>query len=520
MISQLPALQVVVPLVCAAICLLLRSAFGAWLLFSLASVATLVTAIILTVQVGDGETISYAMGGWVAPVGIELVVDQANAVVLLLLGGVAVIAAGYGRRSIEAEVRQRRIRMFYAALCLLLTGLLGIAVTGDAFNLFVFLEISSLSSYALIALGRHRRALLAAFQYLVIGTVGGTFLLIGVGLTYAVTGTLNMADLADRLPEIAGNRAVTGAVVFVFVGLAIKMAAFPLHAWLPGAYAEAPSVVSVVLAAVGTKVAIYAFARFAFTVFGIDIVYGDLPIGEAVLAVGALGMLAGAAVACIQQDFKRLLAWSSISQIGMIVTGIGLATASGVSAAYLHLINHAITKGALFAAAGVLLLRLGSTSLASMEGLGRRMPLTFGAVVVAGLGLIGVPPAAGFASKWALAAALVEDGQWFVLVVLLVSSLLAMVYVGRIVEVGWFRRPPDAGGEQEAEAAVPTPVAQGTVLAKANPSTVRTQERTPVLMAAPVALLVLASVYFGIDASWTSALADAAAGVLAGGGTR
>jgi multicomponent Na+:H+ antiporter subunit D len=362
----------------------------------------------------------------------------------------------------------------------------------------------------LIALGRRRRALLAAFQYLVIGTVGGTFLLIGVGLAFAVTGTLNMADLADRLPGVAGNRAVTGAVVFIFVGLAIKMAVFPLHAWLPGAYSEAPSVVSIVLAAVGTKVAIYAFARFAFTVFGIDVVFTDLPIGEAILVVGSLAMLAGAGVACFQQDFKRLLAWSSIGQVGMIVTGIGLATASGVSAAYLHIINHAIIKGALFAAAGILLIRLGSTSLDSMAGLGRRMPLTFGAVVIAGLGLIGVPPTAGFASKWALASALVEDERWLILIVMLASSLLAMVYVGRIVEVGWFRAPANVD-EMTAE-----DVDQAT--AGANPGVVRVREQTSLLMAGPVALLAVASVYFGIDASLPSSLADGAARILTGGG--
>lgn len=510
MISQLPALQVVVPLVCAAGCVLLRSAFAAWMLFSFAAASSLVTAVILTVQVWDGDVLRYQMGGWPAPAGIELVIDQATVVVLLLLGVIAVIAAAYGRRSIEVEIPARRIRMFYAALCLLITGLSGIVATGDAFNLFVFLEISSLSSYALIALGRRRRALLAAFQYLVIGTVGGTFLLIGVGLAFAVTGTLNMADLAARLPEVTGNRAVTGAVVFIFVGLAIKMAIFPLHAWLPGAYSEAPSVVGVVLAAVGTKVAIYAFTRFAFTVFGIDVVFTDLPIGRTILVVGSVAMLAGAAVACFQQDFKRLLAWSSIGQVGMIVTGIGLATASGVSAAYLHIINHAIIKGALFAAAGILLLRHGSTSLDSMAGLGRRMPVTFGAVVIAGLGLIGVPPTAGFASKWALAAALVADDQWFVLAVVLASSLLAMVYVGRIIEVGWFRAAPEPD----------EPLADRSEQVTSGANPVRVRAETPLLMAGSVTLLAVASVYFGIDASLPSSLADGAARILTGGGAQ
>jgi multicomponent Na+:H+ antiporter subunit D len=488
MTAHLPALQVLLPMLCAPFCALLRSRIVAWSLFLLAALGALACAVLLALKVAGGEVPRYAMGGWPAPYGIEFVISGFNVPIQLLVSAVAVVVAVYSRRSVAAEVDARRIPLLYTCMCLVLAGLLGITATGDAFNAFVFLEISSLSTYALIALGRHRRALVATFRYLVIGSVGAVFVLIGIGMAYAVTGTLNMADLAERLPQVYGNRALYAAVAFVFVGLAIKMAVFPLHAWLPAAYAEAPSAVGIFLSATGTKVAIYLFCRLAFTVFGTTLVFTMMPIDRIGLLLAALAMLIASAVACFQNDLRYLLAWSSVAQIGYIVAGVSLGTTAGVSAAYLHIINHAVIKAALFAAAGLLVLWLGSAKLTALAGLGRRMPWTFAAIVVAGLGLIGVPPTAGFASKWALAAALVDDGAWPVLVAMLASSLLALVYIGRIVEVAWFREPP-AGAEPF---------------------------RPPASMTAAVWLLVLLSVYFGLDASLPVGLADLAASALLG----
>jgi multicomponent Na+:H+ antiporter subunit D len=496
MTAHLPALQVLLPLVCAPLCVLLRSRTVAWLLFLAAAVGSLACAVLLAELVASVGAQRYAMGGWPAPAGIEFVVGAYNTPVLLVVSLIAVATALYSPRSIAAEVDARRTPLLYTCLCLTLAGLAGLAVTGDVFNAFVFLEISSLSTYTMIAMGRHRRALLASFRYLVVGTVGATFVLIGIGLAYAVTGTLNMADLAQRLSDVQGNRALHAAVVFVFVGLAVKMAVFPLHAWLPGAYAEAPSAVSMFVAAASTKVAIYVFCRFAFTVFGATLVFGTLPIGRIGLLLACLAMLVGSAAACFQHDLKYLLAWSSIAQIGYILAGISLATTASVSAAYLHVINHAVIKAALFAAAGLLVVRLGSVRLTDLAGLGRRMPWTFAAIVVAGLGLVGVPPTAGFVSKWALAAALLDNGAWPVLVALLVSSLLALVYVGRVVEVAWFREPP--AGPAERPASMPA--------------------SAPASMVAAVWLLVVLSVYFGIDPTLPAALADAAATALVGNG--
>ncbi|WP_207946943.1 monovalent cation/H+ antiporter subunit D family protein [Actinomadura sp. 7K507] len=492
MTAQLPALQVVIPMLCAPLCVLLRSRTVAWLLFLAASAASLACASAMAWHVAGGRVFRYSMGGWEPPAGIGYVIDKANVPVLLLVSAIGLAVAVYGRRSIPAEIEASRVPLFYSCLCLNLTGLLGITATGDAFNAFVFLEITSLSSYALVAMGRRKRALLAAFQYLIVGTIGATFLLIGIGLAYAVTGTLNMADLAQRLPDIYGNRALAAAVVFVFVGLAIKMALFPLHAWLPDAYAHAPSAVAAFLSATGTKVSIYLLLRFAFGVFGAALVFDRMPITEIGLVLACAAMLVASAVACFQSDLRYLLAWSSIAQVGYIVAGLSLGTAGGVTAAYLHIINHALIKGALFAAAGIVVLRLGSARLPAIAGLGRTMPWTFAAIVVAGLGLIGLPPTAGFVSKWVLAEALIEDGHWPVLAVLLVSSLLSVVYVGRVIEAGWFRR-----------SAEPEPLKVA---------------RTPWSMAAATWSLVLLSLVFGFAPEWPMSLAESAAGVLVGGG--
>jgi multicomponent Na+:H+ antiporter subunit D len=490
MTAQLPALLVLVPMGCAPLCVLLRSPVLAWLLYLFAALGSLSCAVLLAEYVARSGALPYHMGGWPAPAGIEFVVDHYNTPVLLVVSLIAVVVAVYARRSVAAETDARRAVVLYTCLCLTLAGLLGLAITGDVFNAFVFLEISSLSTYAMIAMGRRRHALLASFRYLLIGTVGATFILVGIGLAYGVTGTLNMADLARRLSDLRDNRALYAAAVFVFVGLAVKMALFPLHAWLPGAYAEAPSAVSTFVAAASTKVAIYVSSRFAFTIFGATLMFDVMPMDQVGLLLACLAMLVGSAAACFQRDLKYLLAWSSVAQIGYIVAGLSLSTAAGVSAAYLHMINHAVIKAALFAVAGLLLLRLGSVRLTALAGLGRRMPWTFAAIMVSGLGLIGVPLTAGFVSKWALLTALADQGQWPVLVAVLASSLLALVYLGRIVEVAWFRETP-VGVEPKSP---------------------------PWSMAAAIWFLVVMSVYIGIDPSLPAALAGSAAAALLGTG--
>jgi multicomponent Na+:H+ antiporter subunit D len=242
--SHLPALQVVVPLLAAPLTVLLRRRSVAFGVALAASWVALVVAIALWLRVADGGTISYAIGNWPPPWGIEYRVDRLSAFVLVLVAGIAAVVLPYSRASIEAEVPPQSHYLFYTMFLLCLAGLLGITITGDAFNVFVFLEISSLSTYVLIALGRDRRALVASYQYLIMGTIGATFIVIGVGLLYLMTGTLNIADMGNRIGAVKGTRPVLAALAFLTVGISLKLALFPLHQWLPNAYAYAPSAVS------------------------------------------------------------------------------------------------------------------------------------------------------------------------------------------------------------------------------------------------------------------------------------
>lgn len=442
--NNLPALQVVLPMLAAPLIVFIRLPRLAWWIATVTVwLGFAVSCALLVAWARAGGMIEYAMGGWEAPFGIVYRVDALCIFVLLLVNGVAAVVMPYARLSIASEIPEHRLHLFYALFLLCLTGLLGIVITGDAFNVFVFLEISSLASYAIIAMGPDRRAVTAAFQYLILGTTGGTFLLIGIGLMYMVTGTLNMADLAARLPFAEEERTVTAALAFTAVGLAIKLAAFPLHQWLPNAYTFAPNAVTVFLAATATKVAAYAIIRFLFGVFGQD--YAEAtPIGEIARVLAVAAMLAGSLVAIFQTNLKRLLAWSSVAQIGYIVLGISLATVWGLKAGLLHMLNHAVIKGALFMAVGAVAYRLGSVALSDWDGIGKRMPWTMAAFVAGGLALIGVPLTAGFVSKWALLEAALaqgDRGSMFYTAAILIASLLAVVYIWRIVERAYFREP-------------------------------------------------------------------------------
>ena len=492
MLAHLPILQVIVPLMAAPACLILRRPQLVWMFTLLASALAFIISILLLQQVMQTGTISYELGGWSPPWGIEYRIDKLNAFIALIISGVSTVVLVAAQTSIEKEIPQEKHTLFYILYLLSLTGMLGIVTTGDAFNVFVFLEISSLSAYSLIALGRDRRALWASFQYLIMGTIGATFILIGIGLMYQMTGTLNMADLATRLPEVAETRTVTTAYVFFIVGVCLKLALFPLHLWLPNAYAHAPSIVTAFFAATSTKVAAYLLIRFTFSIFGVSFSFTTLPMEMVFLTLGLLGIFVASTVAIYQDNIKHVFAYSSVAQIGYMIVGFSMSTNAGLSAMLLHVFNHALMKGALFLALGAVMLRVGSTQLKDFQGLGRQMPLTMAAIVVGGLSLIGVPLTVGFVSKWYLVVAALEKGWWPVAGLVLLASLLAVVYVWRIVETAYFKAPlaPIAGKERVKEA--------------------------PMAFLLPVWMLVSANVYFGLDTRLSVEVATAAAQSLFG----
>ncbi len=490
--DHLPMLVVLVPFVAAPLVVVLGSRGLAWWLAFVASVVSTVIAAALLARVFDGSVISYAIGGWAPPLGIEYRIDAANAFVLLLVAGISTVILPYAKVSVAAEVPKKNHTLFYAAYLLCFTGLLGVTATGDAFNVFVFLEISSLSTYVLVAQGSYRdkRAFTAAYDYLIMGTIGATFFVIGIGFLYMATGTLNMADIADRIAEQGSNRTVRAAFAFIVVGMGLKAAVYPLHLWLPGAYTRAPSAITAFLADTATKVAIYVLLRFFFSVFQPGFTFTVNTLEIIVIPLAILAMFAASFIAIFQNDFKRMLAYSSIAQIGYILLGVGLLTATGLTAGIAHLFNHGITKATLFMGVGAIVLRVGGSWYDRIDGLGRTMPWTSAAIVLGGLSLIGVPGTAGFISKWLLVQAALEKGWWPIALLVVASSLLAVIYVWRVVEALYLRVP------------------QGRAAEATDP---------PLMMLIPLGLAALACIWFGFDTRVTIGASQMAAeGLLAG----
>ncbi len=440
---HLPALQVIVPMLSAPLVMLLKPSGLARAAAIAASLFAFAIAIVMTIGVLDGHTYTYRMGSWPAPYGIELAVDRFSALLLVIVTGASSVALIAGGRSVDADIDASRQPLFYTAWLLALAGLTGIPVAADAFNIFVFMEISSLASYVIIAGGSDRRALPAVFKYLIMGTIGATFYLIGIGLIYLMTGTLNLADMELRIHEVADQRPILVAAGFITIGLALKAAVFPLHVWLPNAYTYAPNAVTVFLAACSTKVSLYLLLRFDFFVFQGNLAGHDVQFTYFLMPLAVLAILIASGVALFEKNIKRLLAYSSIAQIGYILLGASFVTVAGLTASTVHFFNHALAKGALFLAVGCLATSCVGLRLSDLGGVAKRMPWTAAAFIVSGFSLIGVPGTAGFISKWYLITAALEQGPIGIalVAVLVISSLMAVVYIWRVVEALYFAEP-------------------------------------------------------------------------------
>ena len=488
--EHLPALQVVLPLLAAPICFMIFNNRLSWIFATLVSWVTFAIAVLLVLETRSGDILSYHFGGWEPPFGIEYRVDILNAYVLLIVSGIAAVVFPYSWTSIQREIPETHHRLFITAMMLCLAGLLGMTITGDAFNLFVLLEISSLSSYTLISLGKDRRALTASFQYLIMGTVGATFILIGVGLLYALTGTLNMADLAVRIAALEESRTLQAAFAFLFVGFGLKLAMFPLHLWLPNAYAFAPSAVSAFIGSTATKVAIYALLRFLFTIFGVKFSFDSMHVHWLLMPLAVISIMFASLVAIFQGGIKRILAYSSVAQIGYILLGISLMNETGLTASLLHLFNHALMKGGLFLAVGAIAYSAGGSRMEHLAGLGKAMPFTLAAFTIGVLSLIGIPLTVGFISKWYLILATLEKEYWILTIIILISSLIAVIYTWRLLEKAYFQpRPQGAPAVKEA----------------------------PLSLLIPTWILIGANLVFGIHSELSTELASNAAKMLMGG---
>jgi len=394
------------------------------------SAAVLAVSLAGLQEVITNGPLSYHLGGWMPPLGIELVLDPLSAFIAVIISGSALMVMIYARENVLQELPDKTMG-FYSLSMLFMGGLAGMAITGDFFNLFVFLEVSALAGYGLLAIGT-KRGPVSAFRYLVLGTAGAIFYLMGVAFIIIATGSLNMADVAKILPHAEYQRPVIVGLVFILLGIVIKMGVFPLHHWLPDAYTDASSTATALIAPIGTKVAAYVFIR-------ILTVYEFPPLMDVLCWLAAVSIIAGSILAIAQSDIKRMLAYSSVANIGYITLGIALANPLAFIGAMLHILNHAMMKLVLFMAAGGIFNNMRTLDIRRMRGFPLVMPLTALAFFVAVLSMVGIPPTGGFFSKLYLILGAIEAEAWIFVFVIIFSSILGVVYLFRVMNIAFFR---------------------------------------------------------------------------------
>ncbi|MCB1229532.1 MAG: monovalent cation/H+ antiporter subunit D family protein [Verrucomicrobiae bacterium] len=502
MSEQLPAILLLSPLFGALITGLVgmtdhRRCFP---ILATALTVSLFCAISLLAQVVKSGPIDYFVGGWDPQrvplgIGIQLRIDGINALLLVVITTVALLTSIYSIRR-AGEENTEKTPQFYMLSQMLCVGLLGITVTADAFNLFVLVEVSSLTSYALVAMGSKPRGTMAAFNYIIMGTIGASFYLLGVGYLYMKTGMLNMAAIHQILsdPNVGHSPTVYVAFILILVGVWTKMAFFPLYGWLPNAYSYCPSTTSCLLAPLMTKVSVYVMIRVMLSVFGSEWIFQSLGWSHTVVWLACIAIVAGSVLALAQVELKKMLCYLIVAEVGYMVGGAWLANHWGMVGAIYHILSDAFMTLCLFIAANIFIKNRRAERIDQLEGLFKKMPITTTGFVIGALAMIGVPPTAGFFSKWYLLRGGIESGQWGYVVALLISSLVNAILFFRIFEVAYFGKNPveshDAHHDHEDETQ-PSSVGDSTLFSgEGRPTTV-----IPLLITA--AIIVLLGVFNG-----------------------
>ena len=402
------------------------------------AMAAAVLVLAVAMLAGSNGTVVLWIGGWKFPIGISLLADGLSRLMLVIIAGVSLLALLF---SMDYMRQYTSPALYYGLFMLMLAGMNGVVLAGDLFNMFVFIEIAGISSYALVAFGTEADELEASLKYLVLGTIASTFLLVGIAIVYNVTGQLNWAKIAQVIQAAGGpSRPLYVAAALFLMGFGLKAAMVPFHAWLPDAHPSAPAPISAMLSGVLIKACgVYALARVVFSVFGASEVFGWI-----LIALGASSMVVGVFLAVGQWDFKRLLAYHSISQMGYVVLALGAAAVMqvrGVSEAVValaifgglfHLFNHAIFKSLLFLCSGSIEYATGTRQLKSLGGLGRKMPITGACLRIASLSISGVPPLNGFWSKLIIVLALVLGGFYVLAAVTAIVSFVTLLSFAKV----------------------------------------------------------------------------------------
>lgn len=425
---HIPILIIILPLLAAFLVLLTRK--YKIVLATVSIITSIVFTLTLSSRVLSNDKITYHLGGWRGPLGISLVVDGLSFFFSLIVLGLGLLVIIY-------SIPERRYgRTYYFLLLISLSSMIGVIYTADIFNMYVFYELLSLAVYLLIAYPKTGVTLRASFNYLIMGGVGLSFFLLGVGFLYAMTGTLDIFHIAERLPAAfnSSTQMVLMSFVLITTGMGIKIAVFPLHGWLPDAHSMAPSPVSALLSGVTVKIGIYCLIRVVYTAFSAEMFF-LINSHNILMVLGVVSLLFGASMALVQKDLKRLLAYSTINQLGIVLIGLGIGTELGLTGALFHALNHAMMKSTLFFCAGIMIAETGTREVQGLNGFGRQQPAITFAFIIASLGMIGIPPINGFASKWLICLAAVEAGYVVLVAIILMASAIAAAYYFRVIQV-------------------------------------------------------------------------------------
>lgn len=384
--------------------------------------------------IAEGQILTYELAGRLPPWGINLAVDGFSFLAgmigsiimfLVVLYSVGFMDEGHG------------LDKYYLLLLIMGAGMIGVSFTSDIFNLYVFFEIMSLSSYGLVAYNRDKKAVEGAFKYLIIGALGTVAILLGIAMIYGMTGTLNFADLSARLGAIQAASGFTPPMMLslglFILGFGIKIGMIPLHVWLPDAYQAAPSSITSAFAGGTAVVGVYALLRATFMLFG------AIEMSSIFIFLGFISMIVGAFMALIQTDLKRLLAYSGVSQMGYILVGVGVggigAGFMGIEGGLFHMLNNAIYKSVLFLVAGVIMYKVGTSDMDELGGLSNKMPITTVVFVIGALAIAGIPFFNGFASKLQIYFATLQVSPVYTIIAVVISALTLAYFLKAIGKI-------------------------------------------------------------------------------------
>ncbi|PRX27953.1 multicomponent Na+:H+ antiporter subunit D [Orenia metallireducens] len=373
------------------------------------------------------EPIVYNLGNWSPLLGITLVIDSFSALFLLAIVTLAYLVTIYAIKFIKRDKLK-----YHTLSLLLLTGAIGIVITGDLFNLYVFFEIVSISSYALAAINKDKESFEGAFKYLILGSISGILILLAIILIYQSTGTLNLAQAAVKFKEVPRNLKVT-ILTFYLIGFASKFALVPLHSYLADVYSKASVTFTALSSGIVLKTSLYALIRIVYILFGVEFII-DSGLQDILIYWGTLTFIAAHLLAYQQNSLRRLLGYSSIAHMGYIIMAFALANKGGIIAGSYHLTNHIVMKGALFLATGIFIYNLKDDQISKLKGIGKTLPYSSLIFTIAALAIIGLPPFNGFVSKWLIIKQVLEANYSIPAFLILIGSLLSLIYYLRVIK--------------------------------------------------------------------------------------